>query len=384
MSTHGTPDGLVLSPSGAGRWTQCPASAVLSRGLPNESSVFAEVGTAGHAMANALWEGRFLDVVLGSEEIDRRSEWPATGSETMTAVCKWQAAVQSLCPAGGRWIETNSELPLTGDYLWPGFHGTADFAGVFEVDDELFHVVSDLKLGRGVPVAAEENLQLAIYAHMWLHDKSLEPSSKVVLQIGQTVRAGGVSEWRLTVGGLDEFVGSRVRPALDELARLIGHEQVYGRPGSWCRFCPAKGACCALADEALRLSGEAPGVMTGLQLGEALDRLPEVRAWVAAVEDAARDRLVSGGGVDGWVLKPGTARRVITDEAAAVDRLLGYGCCRDDIGVFRLKPLKDLTRAVGKGSVDDVLGDAVGVRQNKARLVKEVGRVAELFGKDDN
>lgn len=384
MSTHGTPDGLVLSPSGAGRWTQCPASAVLSRGLPDSSSVFAEAGTAGHALASALWEDRTVDAVRVLEEFDRHPQWPASGLETLTAVHRWMTAVQELCPDDGRWAEQHSELPLTGDYFWPGFHGTADFAGVFEHPGGRCHVVSDLKLGKGVPVAAEGNLQLAVYAHMWLHDLGVGPDAELILQIGQTLRSGGVSQWRLSAGELEGFIDAYVRPALDELAWLVDHGRAYGRPGSWCRFCPAKAVCCALADESLRLSGEAPGVMTGRRLGEALDRLPEVKAWVAGVEDAARDRIASGGGVDGWTLKPGTTRRVVVDEATAVERLLEHGCGRDEIGVFRLKSLRDLTKAVGDGNIDDVLGASVEVRQNKARLVKETDRVTELFRKDDN
>ena len=85
MSIHGTPDGLVLSPSSAQRWTECPASVVLARGVPSESSVFAEAGTAGHAVAECLWkeDSELLPVRLAV--FDEHPDWPLDAAGALRA-----------------------------------------------------------------------------------------------------------------------------------------------------------------------------------------------------------------------------------------------------------------------------------------------------------
>lgn len=43
-----------LSPSAAERWMTCPGSVVLSEGMPEKTSAFAEEGTQAHALAEML------------------------------------------------------------------------------------------------------------------------------------------------------------------------------------------------------------------------------------------------------------------------------------------------------------------------------------------
>lgn len=43
-----------LSPSAAERWMTCPGSVVLSEGMPQRTSEFAEEGTLAHALAEML------------------------------------------------------------------------------------------------------------------------------------------------------------------------------------------------------------------------------------------------------------------------------------------------------------------------------------------
>lgn len=377
MSIHGTPDGLVLSPSSAGRWTECPASAVLARGVPSESSVFAEAGTAGHAVAECLWKEDRESLPAGLAVFDEHPDWPLDADGALRAARQWVDAVNGLLPVGVPWTARASELPLTDDSIWPGFHGTADFAGRFE-DDGPVWVISDLKLGRGVPVRAEENLQLALYAKMFLDSVPHDPTDHLILQIGQVLREDGVSTWELTAAELAAFHGERIAPALGDLRRVLKVDEPYGRPGPWCRWCPVLDTCRAAADERAHLTMRTPGLMTPEEVAEAIRALPRIKNWLSEFETTVRER-VRERSVPGWTLAPGGGRVVVTDPDAAVQRLreMGY-----DDGEFldrRLVGMPKLRRLLGD-DFDEVLGSVVERRDNRPRLVEEGLRAAELFG----
>lgn len=377
MSIHGTPDGLVLSPSSAGRWTECPASAVLARGVPSESSVFAEAGSAGHAVAECLWKGDSELLPARLAVFDEHSDWPLDAADARQAAQRWIDEVNGLLPVGASWTAKASELPLADDSIWPGFHGTADFAGRFEADGPVW-VISDLKLGCGVPVRAEKNLQLALYAKMFLDSVPHDPTDRLILQIGQVLRGDGVSTWELTAAELAEFYRERVAPALEDLRRVLKVDEPYGRPGSWCRWCPVLGTCRAVADERARLTMRTPGLMTPEEMAEAIRTLPRIKNWLSEFEATARER-VRERSVPGWTLAPGSSRVVVTDPDAAVQRLRETGYDDGEFLDRRLAGVLKLRKLLGD-DFDEVLGPVTERKQNRPKLVEEKDRIAELFG----
>lgn len=377
MSIHGTPDGLVLSPSSAQRWTECPASAVLARGVPSESSVFAEAGTAGHAVAECLWKEDRESLPARLAVFDEHPDWPLDAGGALRAAQRWIDAVNELPPVGTPWTAKASELPLVDDSIWPGFHGTADFAGRFEGEGPVW-VISDLKLGRGVPVRAEENLQLALYAKMFLASVPHDPTDRLILQIGQVLRGDGVSAWELTVAELAEFCAERIAPALEDLRRVLKVDEPYGHPGPWCRWCPVLDTCRAVADERDRLTMRTPGLMTPEEMAETIRALPRLKNWLSEFETTARER-VRERSVPGWTLAPAGSRVVVTDPDAAVQRLRETGYDDGEFLDRRLVGVPKLRRLLGD-DFDEVLGSTVERRDNRPRLVEEGLRVAELFG----
>ena len=377
MSIHGTPDGLVLSPSSAARWTECPASAVLARGVPSKSSVFAEAGTAGHAVAECLRKGCYSELPAKLAVFEEHPDWPLDAEGALEAANRWIEKVDDLRPEGTPWMMEASELPLADDSIWPGFHGTADFAGCFRTDRTVW-VISDLKLGRGVPVSAEENLQLALYAKMLLDQVPHDPYDRLLLQIGQVLHEDGVSTWELTAADLAEFHRDRITPALEDLRRMLKVDEPYGRPGSWCRWCPVLGTCRAVQDERARLTMRTPGLMTPEEMAEAIRALPRLKNWLSEFEATARDRVWERS-VPGWVLASGGSRMVVSDTDAAVQRLREAGYDDDEFLDRRLVGVSKLRRLLG-ADFDEVLGTTVERRNNRPRLVEEEHRVAELFG----
>lgn len=377
MSIHGTPDGLVLSPSSAGRWTECPASAVLARGVPSESSVFAEAGSAGHAVAECLWKGQYSELPAKLAVFEKHPDWPLDAEGALMAANRWIEEVNGLRPAGVPWTVEASELPLADDAVWPGFHGTADFAGRFDTNRPVW-VISDLKLGRGVPVAAEENLQLALYAKMFLDQVPHDPDDRLILQIGQVLRKDGVSTWELTAHKLARFYEARVAPALEDLKRVLKVDEPYGRPGPWCRWCPVLDTCRAVADERAHLTMRTPGLMTPDELAAAIRALPRIKNWLAEFEDTARER-VRDHSVPGWTLAPGGSRVVLSDPDAVVERLREAGYDDGEFLDHRLVGVPKLRRLLGD-DFDEMLGPVMERKQNRPKLVEEKDRIVELFG----
>ena len=379
MSVHGTPDGLVLSPSSAVRWTECPASAVLARdhGKPSRSTVHTEAGSAGHAVAECLWKKQYSELPARLAVFEQHPEWPYGAEEAGRAAKRWIEEVNSLLPAGTPWTAEASELPLADDAIWPGFHGTADFAGRFEADGPVW-VISDLKLGTGVRVPAEENLQLALYAKMFLDQVPHTPYDRLILQIGQMRLPDGAATWELTARELDRFYATRIAPALEDLKQLLKTGKPYGRPGPWCRWCPVLDVCQAVADERARLTARTPGLMTPGEMSEAIKALPRIKNWLAEFEDTARKQ-VQEHRVPGWTLKPGRARVAVLDPDAAVRRLREAGYDDGEFLDHHLAGIPKLRRLLGD-NFDEVLGPVVEKRRNRPQLVEEKRHVAELFG----
>jgi len=130
-----------LSASAAHRWMPCPASIRLSDGVPHTESPYASLGTMAHSivgycLANDLDANAIIDDHADSAQfyLDFCRQYP-----------------------GGK-AEVNLTPFLTK--IDKDIGGTADYVAL--VGDRL--IVTDFKFGTGVPVPAEGNKQLKIYA----------------------------------------------------------------------------------------------------------------------------------------------------------------------------------------------------------------------------
>ena len=129
----------------------CPGSVKAEEGLGEGSSVFAQEGTNAHELADhCLVNGE--DAVL-YEGVEGHFEFDVT-QEMAENVQKYLDYVRSL--PGDMFSEQRVEF----DEWVPGGFGTAD---AVIIQDGLCTVV-DLKYGKGVPVSAENNPQLKLYA----------------------------------------------------------------------------------------------------------------------------------------------------------------------------------------------------------------------------
>ena len=222
----------MLGPSACHRWAYCPASVLLSKDLPNESSLYAEEGTKAHRCAElrlkALWgldlaesdEPEYQaikDELPGVEDHIRQYTGAILDVERGREVCFHAAEVKL------------SITPITGE---ENASGTADCVTIVgeigkpEVPPELH--IFDLKYGAGVPVSAEQNAQLGMYALAALTEFDdggyFYGIETVVLHIVQP-RMDNVSEWRVSRKGLEGKFLENIRRAASRARELLANPE---------------------------------------------------------------------------------------------------------------------------------------------------------------
>lgn len=305
----------VLSPSSAERWVHCPGSVVLSAGIVDESSDYADEGTAAHEVAAwCLVEGTDASRYVGRPVAVRDKQVEVT-DEMAIAVQMYVDTVRDYATGAELLVEQRVPIEhITGE---AGACGTAD-ALVFR-DGEL--QVHDLKFGRGVKVDAEENLQLVLYALGALreYEALFGPFGHVRLVIHQP-RLVHLSEWAVAVDDLRFFAeqlaggAENVRRANEASADETG---LYLHPSEKaCRWCRAKAVCPALAGFVEnKVRAELTDVAAAQQppevpkaaehLSTAMRAVDLIEDWCRAVRAEVERVLFAGGAVDGFKLVEG-------------------------------------------------------------------------------
>lgn len=136
----------TLSPSGAERWSTCPASVQLEAPFPDTSSDYADEGTAARAVAEmALSEGKDAMAYKGRRIPMRAGKTVEVTADMATEVQKYVDYVRQVSEGHELLLEQRLDISA-----WvPEAFGTSD-AVILRTDGELH--VCDLKFGRGVRV----------------------------------------------------------------------------------------------------------------------------------------------------------------------------------------------------------------------------------------
>lgn len=357
----------LLSASSAYRWIACPPSARLSEEFDNGedcSSPSADEGTLAHALAEwHLTEGSQSDL----EKI-KKSEYYGQDMEEFVKV--YTDYVEQTFKRLQE-LDSDSELHIEqrldfSDYVQDGF-GTGD--AVLVGGNRLYIV--DLKYGRHIPVVAYDNPQLKLYAlgalaeYGWLYD-----ISHIELTIVQP-RNQGVTTSVLSRSDLERW-GRNV----SEIAKLAyaGKGEIVA--GDHCRFCSVAPRCRALAD--LKLGSEvntekAPALLSDTELARVMVQAEGLVSYCNKVKEyMLQEAVVDGRKFGGFKLVAGRTTTTISDEKAAIEKLLKKGFVVAELmEPAHLKGITHLKKVLGEKQFSTVLKDFIVKSPGRAILVPE-------------
>lgn len=319
MSAH-----ALLSPSAAHRWMECPGSMAYPANVEDsESSTFADDGTASHEFAaEALRTGKDAEFYLYAS-VKINGVLYTMDEARVELVQTYLDLVRERAIGRELFIEHRIDL---SEWLGPDQGGTLD-AGV--IGDDYIEVI-DLKGGSGHKVYASyvagskrlPNHQLGLYAAGLLRDAALlgKRIARVNLIIVQP-KLYHIDIQEFSVAEILELV-DRARKAATLARRALALDTssaeaqgLMSPSEATCLWCRAKAQCPKLAQHvALEVRADfetieatppaAPNDSNALST--AMQAVPLIEQWCAAVRSAVWDTVANGGeiiGVDGKPMK---------------------------------------------------------------------------------
>lgn len=336
---------------------------------PPGTSIYASEGTAAHALGELKARHQLLGALSLAEFKQSESAWSAQHGWAVSGLPDMQRHTQAYVDflKSRLAIHPNSQLMLeqrvpTGV---PSCWGTSDAVIVSPVHVEIV----DLKYGMGVQVEAEGNPQLRLYGV-----GALEAFGFV---LGETkyVRTT-VFQPRLHHTVSEELSAAELvawRDSIIPIAELaLGHDAPFGPSDAACRWCPASGQCAAQLEYATAMDfGVIPETLSEEDLADALDRIPAIEAWCAAVRDLALDWAYSKGRpIPRYKVVASSGRRVVTDPDAALEALTAIGYALDEVSKRKINGIGELEKLL-QGDFDLAVGPFVTKTKGNPSLVPE-------------
>ena len=369
-------------PSQAHAWEKCPQYVKVQAMFPEATSSYAEAGRLAHSIAEYKARTYFHEPV-GKRAYNARLK-------KFKAEPHYDPAMEE---ATELYLETLKELALSfstppfvaletmvsyTDWVPEGF-GTSDcvMIGSGRI------IVIDYKNGAGVPVEAEDNSQMKLYAlgalqtFRPIYGDTLQEATLVIVQ----PHAGGVKRWDTTVAEVLKWGAEVIGPA----ALRAREATEPACPGDWCRFCKGKSQCTARAKQMLdagRQFQQAPAagsekipedysgpLLTDEEVGAALAAGAGLVAWYKDLEAYALLACLDGREIPGFKAVEGRGSRDWVDLDAAFKALQERGVA--EAMLYERKPVTApaLEKALGKKAFAEVADGLVRKQPGKPTLV---------------
>jgi hypothetical protein len=390
-----------LGASGMSRWSKCPASVALVRGLSNKPGPAAERGTAVHEIAESMLRRRLLldkdhrlygfvhDYGLPHYVGQVRNGIVIDEELAETARDYVDAVLGILMPGDQVWIERQFTLDALAPDL--DMYGTADLVAYRPSIRRLIDI--DLKSGAGIVVQAVGNPQLRYYAlgaAMSLPGLPIDDIDMYIIQprVPDPVKRDTIDSLELLEWSADLLDAARATQAVDAPAVAGDH----------CRFCLARQACITYELAALEAARDDFDVIEGAEISVAipnpaelsaealahrLSLIPLLKGWIKTMESTAYLRLSRGDAIPGHKLVAKQSRRKWRDEVDTVEWLFDQGLADDDVYQRTL-----ISPAQAEKLVEDRIGmaDLVTIESSGLTLVPDTDRrpaVTNVSAQDD-
>jgi hypothetical protein len=351
----------------------CPPSARLAEKFPETTSEAAEEGTLAHSLGELMirtkvgrvGQSAFEDCMVNfrkqkyycedmREYCEDYSDFVV--SEFEKAKLKTKDAV----------LEVEQRLDFS-KWVKDGF-GTGD---VIIIADGVLTII-DLKYGKGVKVECENNTQMQLYALGAYTKYGFLYEFDTIKAVIYQPRMQNISDWHLPVANLllwaKEFAAPR--------AELAWEGKGEFGCGDWCRFCPAKNECKALATENLKVfescNVKDPALLSDEEMVVIIEKAKDIASWAKLMTEYALDQAVNNGRVwPNYKLVEGKSNRVISDDEAAAKKLIANGF--QEVEIYKPKELYGITeleKVVGKKNFDPLLSEYIVKPSGKPTLVQ--------------
>lgn len=381
----------LLSASSASRWLACTAAPRFEEGLPESTSSYAEEGRLAHAIAELKVLKKFTIMTnrTYNSRLKKLQKEPIYDPEMdkTTDLYLEHLLEQAMTYNSSPTVAAEVKVDFA-DYVPEGF-GTCDC--VMIGGDTL--CITDYKHGKGVPVSAEGNPQMRLYA--------LGALKRYAPIFGDTIKnvRMSIDQPRLDSYTTDTITVEELR-AWGESIKPIAQRAFSGLgefvPGDHCRFCQGKAQCRARAnvntaledfkdcipagsitpeekqsmDAAAACGVTPPPLLTDEEIGDLLIRGKLLVKWYADLEEYATTALLNGKPIPGWKLVAGRSDRAFTDQDAALKAVMAAGY--DEALVYDRKPktLAQLEKLMGKKDFEAAVGSYVIKPPGKPKLAE--------------
>ena len=383
MSAH-----ALLSPSAAHRWLNCTPAPRLEAEMPESTSGYAEEGRLAHSVCELAARKKFtiMPQRTYNAALKKLKADPLWDDEMLATAATY---VEHLTENAMKFehtpyvaLEVRVDI---SDYV-PEAFGTCD--SIMIGGDEL--ILADYKHGKGVPVSAEENPQMMLYALGAL--KLYRPIygdmiRRLTLYIDQP-RRDSYEGYSLTVEDLLAWGENTVKPKAAAAFAGLGEYE----PGDWCQFCRINAQCRARANTHTALedfkdcvlptpeivrnkeNGLIAGglnILTHAEIGDLLVRGQSLVQWYKDLEEFALAACLNGGTIPGWKAVEGRSTRVWADQDKALETIINAGHPRELVYDTVPKSLAQLEKVIGAGPFNELVAGLIIKPHGKPALAPE-------------
>ena len=346
---------------------KCAGSIRMSHGIADTTSTFAEEGTAAHALAERCGAEdaspyKYLGMFIDTDDTFHLSEPDEGNSYEVT---------EEMAESVELYIDTVTAERVEGSefgweervYLNDDIHGTTD-AWLYNPETKKLSVY-DLKYGRGVVVAVEDNPQALIYAigaARAKQNRGIDEIEIVIVQPRAYHADGPVRRATYSTDVLLDWWAD-----IEKAAEAADDPEAPLNPGDWCGFCPAVALCPTLREKVLAdaraefgsVTEEVvmPAVVTftAEELAAAYSHIGLMEKYVKQVKEYVSAQAKAGRVLPGYKLVPTRAtRKWVNPDDAEMYLTELYGMDAKDIFISKLSSPAQIEKIIGKKHVADI------------------------------